>query len=290
MSQNQNPKDRHRDSSEDVPGKDRNGGRRGRPGKRAPKGDASPGRRTARDGGRPSETRAETRAETRTETERGSRRATRRDEARQRMYHDLVFEAAEAVFAARGFEASTMQDVATEAGVSLHTVYSVFEGKNELYEEIRRTRAEEFVAALGEPLARVDDPLEALEDSVRAYVDYLADHPDFLRLHLREAKAWALSATTDRADSSDPSDPSDHADSAEGVERLARVVQRGIDTGVFHDGDAHMMALVGVAIVQVWLGRLLELEDSDRDEIVEEILQQLRRVYCVDPDDRRAAA
>lgn len=227
---------------------------------------------TKRSGGQTADTGGGTRS---AKDAREGRGETRREKARQRMYHGLIFEAAEEVFANKGFEASTMQDVATEAGVSMHTVYSVFDGKNELYAEIQRTRGEEFVGALGAPLETIDDPLEALERSVRAYVDFLADHPGFLRLHLREAKAWALQ-------------PADGP--SEGVERVTQVVQRGIDLGVFHQGDAHMMALVGVAILQVWLGRMVELDDSDRESTVQEILQQLRRIYCIDPDGRRQAA
>src|SRR5262249_13217196 len=52
--------------------------------------------------------------------------------ARSRMYHDLIFECAERVFAEKGFDESTMQDVAAEAGISLKTLYATFPGKNEI--------------------------------------------------------------------------------------------------------------------------------------------------------------
>jgi AcrR family transcriptional regulator len=191
------------------------------------------------------------------------------------MYHDLVFEAAEAIFAEKGFDAATMQDVASEAGVSLNTLYSVFPGKNELYQEIRSTRQQEFEAAMGVPLETIEDPVAALEAGVRAYVDFLVDHPEFLQLHLREGQAWAVRSAEE---------PS------EGLDRFAQVIERGMSAGVFHQGDPQMMALVGIAIIQVWLGRMAEQGDEDRERIANEILEQLRRVYCIGQGGRRAAA
>ena len=65
--------------------------------------------------------------------------------ARTRMYHDLIFECAERVFAEKGFDESTMQDVASEAGISLKTLYATFPGKNEIYTEIQAVRGMAFL-------------------------------------------------------------------------------------------------------------------------------------------------
>ena len=56
------------------------------------------------------------------------------------MYHDLVFDCAERVFAEEGFAESTMQDLAAEAGISLKTLYATFPGKDEIYREILAVR------------------------------------------------------------------------------------------------------------------------------------------------------
>ena len=66
-----------------------------------------------------------------------SRKASRTKRARRRSvaqgaraaaYRDLVLEAAEASFAARGVEATKMEEIGEQAGLSLGTVYSVFDG------------------------------------------------------------------------------------------------------------------------------------------------------------------
>src|SRR5262245_32042088 len=66
-------------------------------------------------------------------------------EARARMYRDLLLDAAERVFGARGYHASRMEEVAAEAGVSLSTVYATFPSKRELFEALHETRGRQFL-------------------------------------------------------------------------------------------------------------------------------------------------
>src|SRR6266850_116888 len=77
--------------------------------------------------------------------------------ARSRMYHDLIFDCAERVFAEKGFDECTMQDVASEAGISLKT----------------------------------------LEAGLRAFVSFLVEHDAYRRILLREGHAWGLDPTTE---------------------------------------------------------------------------------------------
>lgn len=187
------------------------------------------------------------------------------------MYHDLVFEAAESAFAARGFEATTMQDIAAEAGVSLQTLYSVFDGKRELYDEIRETRREQFREALaGAASERHEDPFQAIEAAVRTYVRFHCDHPDYLRLQLHEGRSWAL------REAAEPTDV---------VRWLARLLEDGMAADAFHPGPPERLALAGISLVQVWLVPMLEVgeDETRREKLVGEILEPLRRLYCIEP-------
>lgn len=191
--------------------------------------------------------------------------------ARARMYRELVFECAEAVFAAKGFDEATMQDIAAEAGISLKTVYSVFPGKNEIYAAIQQQRAHDLFVTVIERLKADDDPLAALGHGVRAYVEFLLEHENFLRIHLRERIAWGLG----------PRDEIGADEYREGVAGYSAVIQRGIDDGLFYDGDPAMMAMMGVAIMQVQLARLGNGESRPTPEdLSEEIVLQLQRLFC----------
>lgn len=60
---------------------------------------------------------------------------SRKEKERQQRKNDIVA-AAEKIFLQKGFEAATMDDIAKEAQFSKKTLYSYFNGKEELYYEI----------------------------------------------------------------------------------------------------------------------------------------------------------
>jgi AcrR family transcriptional regulator len=199
--------------------------------------------------------------------------------ARSRMYHDLIFDCAERVFAEKGFDESTMQDVASEAGISLKTLYATFPGKTDIYAEIQMTRGLAFLAAVREG-AGEGNALERLEGGLRAFVDVLLAHEPFRRILLREGRTWGLNPATK------------HTREAwqAGIDYVARVVRRGIEEGVFHPGDPELLAGTVMAVMQVQLaGLLLKVgDDADSEAIVDEILVLLRRILCVDPTPEKA--
>ena len=148
--------------------------------------------------------------------------------ARARMYHDLVFECAERQFASNGYEATTIQEIAKEAGISLKTLYATFPGKQELYNEIHAVRGRAFVESVAAATAEGRDALDGLRRAVQAHVRFLFEHRDYLRMHLQMRVAWGLGPG-----------PGFGAEFWErGMGDLASVIQRGMDEGVFHRGDA----------------------------------------------------
>src|SRR5258705_8368834 len=194
--------------------------------------------------------------------------------ARSRMYHDLIFECAERVFAEKGFDECTMQDVAAEAGISLKTLYTAFPGKNEIYAEIQAVRGIAFldrVRGAGEGNA-----LEKLEAGLRAFVSFLVEHDAYRRILLREGHAWGLDPTTENT----------RENWRAGVSHVAAVLRQGMDEGVFHEGDAELLAASVTALMQVQLGgRLFRAgNQANAAEIAEGTLVVLRRMLCVDSD------
>ena len=102
--------------------------------------------------------------------------------ARVRMYHDLVFECAERVFAQEGFAESSMQDLAAEAGISLKTLYATFPGKDDIYREILSERGKGLLAAIGEAREAGGTATERLRIGIRGVVAYLTEHEQFFRI------------------------------------------------------------------------------------------------------------
>lgn len=196
---------------------------------------------------------------------------SRVDAARREMYRKLVFEAAEAVFAEHGFADAKMSDIARQAGIALKTLYSVFAGKQEIYEAITQLRCEELLALV--PDDSDSSPLDAVMDGVDASVGYLLQHPNFLRTHLREGNAWAVQ-------------PSGHAPLAveiwqENLRQQAMLIQRGIDAGVFIDEDPQLMTKMITAVYQVHLADWLERgEDSDPSKLTQRIKRHIQHLLC----------
>ena len=52
------------------------------------------------------------------------------------MSRQYLLDAAESVFAARGYDGTRMQDIAADSGLALATVYDLISSKEELYAEV----------------------------------------------------------------------------------------------------------------------------------------------------------
>jgi len=102
---------------------------------------------------------------------------------------ESILRVAEALFAERGYDGASMQEIASAAGVSRGMPGYAFGSKRELYEAVLRR-------ALAEPRALADqlvaalageDPERALRAAVEGYIDFLAQHPTYVRLLGRAA-------------------------------------------------------------------------------------------------------
>ena len=104
-------------------------------------------------------------------------------------------------------------------------------------------------------------------------MDFLIGHQNFLKIHLRERMAWGLGPGTDEAVKM----------WEQGISKFTTVLQLGMARGDFHDGDPAMMAMMGIAIMQVQLARLADgANPVEASQLAEEILLQLERLFCTE--------
>jgi TetR/AcrR family transcriptional regulator len=97
-----------------------------------------------------------------------------------------VLEAAEAVFAEKGFAATRLEDVADRVGIRRASIVYYFKDKRELYHAVLASVFGGLHARIEEALSR-PDPLPArIEAGVGAWVDYVGARPSIARLILRE--------------------------------------------------------------------------------------------------------
>jgi TetR/AcrR family transcriptional regulator len=102
-----------------------------------------------------------------------------------------ILDAAERLFAAQGYDATSLNQVGAAAGVSRGTPGYFFGSKSELYQAVlNRCFAEvrEAVrAGRARALASSESPDTILAGAVSDYFDFLAARPNFIRLIEREA-------------------------------------------------------------------------------------------------------
>ena len=67
-----------------------------------------------------------------------------------------ILDAALAVFSARGYHASSIDDIAREAGISKALIYEHFDSKQGLYADLLERNATELFERLASPLAGVE--------------------------------------------------------------------------------------------------------------------------------------
>ena len=191
--------------------------------------------------------------------------------ARSRMYHELVFECAERLFAEQGFDESSMRDIAAEAGISLRTLYSAYPGKQDIFVDILRTRGSEFTQRVRESVGPDGDVLDRLRSGVGACTEFLLEHPHFFQIQLRVGRGWGI----------DPSDAARSEDWGEGMGFTAELVREGMAAGVFYEGDPDLAAASMSALLQAQLaGRMTRQGEDSAQAISDAIFTQICRFLC----------
>jgi AcrR family transcriptional regulator len=202
---------------------------------------------------------------------RGAKEAARK--ARTEVNRQHVLEAAERVLAEHGFETTKVQQIAEAAGVSMGTIYSVFPGKQELYDAILTEHGERILALVRDIHGRGAPALETLDALITLYVDYFVAHPDFLRLHLRSGASWALGPSTQS------SSRLEHWQEVHGLQ--ADVFKRGVESGAFVREDPDYLAKLFSVMDQVlladWAARGMR---EERDALVARFQAQARRSFA----------
>ncbi len=110
---------------------------------------------------------------------------------RGELYRSLVLEAAEEEFAKYGFADARVQRVADSVGLSVGTLYNLFESKDGLYAELHRLRGTALMTRLGAALDGEGPVPERLANSVRALVGFTVEYPKYMRMVLQRGNAWS---------------------------------------------------------------------------------------------------
>jgi AcrR family transcriptional regulator len=162
--------------------------------------------------------------------------------ARHDAYRDLILEAAEQVFAEKGYADAKVADIAQAAGVATGTVYGIFPSKQHLYRAIHRANLGELAdlyAAIPSSGSVRETLLARSEISTR----FLTSRPAYLRIYLREAEHWGFDPRQVPADAAAFMDTS--------------LFARGVAAGELVDEDPELLQSLLLASGQVHLSHWL---------------------------------
>jgi len=174
-----------------------------------------------------------------------------------------------------------MQEIASEAGVSLKTVYASYPGKRELFDAIMHERGAAFHEHVRQAvLLTQGGPVEQLAAMTRAFVEFMFQHRDWLAIHLRSRIAWSVRPG--------------HEVAAHlwrrGLEDLEQLISDGIAAGVFVSGDPHELAVLLNTIMKVEATFSADRGETDPEPVATRTFAHLTRLLGVPADYAPAEA
>lgn len=93
-----------------------------------------------------------------------------------------ILEAAEKIFAEKGFAEATTSEIAARAGVTKSLIHHYFVSKEGLWTEVKAHRFGEYAGAQRKILEDNEGTAELLRTSMEMYFRFLGRNPDFVRL------------------------------------------------------------------------------------------------------------
>ncbi|RFS87610.1 TetR/AcrR family transcriptional regulator [Actinomadura spongiicola] len=175
--------------------------------------------------------------------------------SRQLVTSELL-DTATALFAEKGYESTTLLDIAKALGISRPGLYNYVSSKEELLTMLVEQVSQGLADVLERLTARADlSPTEKLRDVVALLVRQRAEHPDQFRI-------------LDRSETVLPEPVgSEHREARRKILReVMAIIEAGIDSGEFRQVDARTAALSLLGMcnwVAWWFSR-----DSDVEETV----------------------
>ena len=192
---------------------------------------------------------------------------------KRELYREAILDAAERVFGEEGYDATKVQRITAEAGVSLTTLYSVLKSKWEIYRAVHRRRLSEVMGLTQGVLQANMSSLDILIAGTRLQLAFFMERRDFTKMQLKEVTAWS---TIELLRS-----PEQVEALGAGLDLTASVFRQCIEEGYFIDDDPELMARTMIAAQQVRLAVWMDRgREEAPDRVADAALRHLLRSYC----------
>jgi len=206
-----------------------------------------------------------------------------RHERALRWRREQVLDAAEAVFAAKGFHQATMQEIARTAEYATGTLYTLFANKDALFAAVVERRLPQIAEYLRSATASGSTAREQIERFVGAFFDFFGARKELFQIYLHVTGGFLWNVKAELGEHV-------HENLLGLLAYLEDVFRTGVRRGEFRktlDARVAAVSLIGVLTASVtdWIARSPDKPFSVLRPGVEEILAGL---YLL--PNRRSAA
>ena len=119
-----------------------------------------------------------------------------RKEREEAFRRDLVLDVAERLFAEKGFDGTTVADIAERSELAKGSLYHLFQSKEEIIGAIIQRKLNQVVTDLNEIFSRPLGPLEKIRAVMRAKLIGVWESRHFARIFLHELRGFHWSTET----------------------------------------------------------------------------------------------
>ncbi|MFN8507161.1 MAG: TetR/AcrR family transcriptional regulator [Dehalococcoidia bacterium] len=182
---------------------------------------------------------------------------------------DQLVEAAARVFARKGFDSASMEDIAAEVGVLQGSLYYHVSSKAELLFLVQHRRLMAINAALDEIADSAEPPAEKLRHAI-------GEHLHYLETNYPESRNWFT----------EPGRGTDNGDARDDIRELnhryggiwVRIIREGIESGAFRAGVDPGTVARGILGMCNWVPRWYRREGARSiDEIIADLSEMAVR-------------
>jgi TetR/AcrR family transcriptional regulator, cholesterol catabolism regulator len=154
---------------------------------------------------------------------------------------EALMHAAVATFSEKGFDATSVQDIATRAGVAKGLLYHYFSSKDDILRRVMHRVLDDLLGALVRALDEERDPVEQLYACIDAMADLVGRNRAGVAMFVEERRRLSRSEFADVL-----------ARSEEMVQRVTAVLERGIAAGKFRSLPSTRTMALGLIGMATW--------------------------------------
>ncbi|MCK9195668.1 MAG: TetR/AcrR family transcriptional regulator [Syntrophales bacterium] len=161
-----------------------------------------------------------------------------------------ILEEAERMFAAKGFHATTMAEIAQGAGFAIGTLYQFFQGKEDLYVSMVTEKLQLMYQEIRGAVQAREDTLQKVDALVSTYFLFVENNADFCTFFIRSDGATLPDVSNALREQMIEAYLGQ-------IQFIEEIINKGIEDGIFQPGKArdYAFALSGIirGIIFDWL-------------------------------------